>query len=74
MPDPKLQVANLLHNNKTRTDASATAYNSIIVQGKKEKNASFQPIKKNLEKDIQIRSSQKRKARGQTKYHRLVLV
>jgi hypothetical protein len=54
MPNPKLQVANLLCNNKTRTDASATADNSIIVQGMMEKNASFQPTKKKLEKDIWI--------------------
>jgi hypothetical protein len=55
MPDPKLQVASLLCNNETRTDASATAYNSIIIQGMKEKNASYQPIKNNLEKEnIQI--------------------
>jgi hypothetical protein len=53
-PDPKLQVASLLCNNETRTDASATANNSIIVQGIKEKNAFFQPIKKNLQKDIRI--------------------
>jgi hypothetical protein len=36
-PDPKLQVASLLCHNETRTDASATADNSIIVQGMKEK-------------------------------------
>jgi hypothetical protein len=53
-PDQKLQVASLLCDNETRTDASATANNSIIVQGMKEKNASFQSIKKNSEKDIQI--------------------
>jgi hypothetical protein len=37
MPDPKLQVGSLLCNNETRTDASATAYDSIIIQGMKEK-------------------------------------
>jgi hypothetical protein len=57
MPDPKLQVASLLRNNETRTDAAATAYDPIILQGMREKNASFQPIKKKLEKDIQISSS-----------------
>jgi hypothetical protein len=36
-PDPKLHVASLLCNTETRTDASATAYNSIISQGMKEK-------------------------------------
>jgi hypothetical protein len=36
-PDPKLQVASLLWNNEPRTEASATAYNSIIVQGMKKK-------------------------------------
>jgi hypothetical protein len=64
-PDPKLQVASLLCNDETRTDASQTAYDSIIVQGMKEKNASFHPINKNLEKDIWIHSSQKRKVRWQ---------
>jgi hypothetical protein len=68
-PDPKLQVASLLRDNETRTAASATANNSIIVQGMSEKNRLFQPIKKKLEKDIWIQSSQKRKVRQQTKYH-----
>jgi hypothetical protein len=36
-PDPKLQVTSLFHDNETRTDASATANNSIILQGMKEK-------------------------------------
>jgi hypothetical protein len=37
MPDPKLQVASLLCNDETRTATSATAYDSTIVQGTKEK-------------------------------------
>jgi hypothetical protein len=41
MPDPKQQVASLLCNDETRTDASATAYISIIVQSMMEKKHSL---------------------------------
>ncbi len=49
-PDPKLQVASLLCNNETRTDASATAYDSVILQGMKEKKRILSAYQEKIEK------------------------